>query len=53
MELIDNQEEFNKVFNQLKNDESFRNLTGIINKKYIEDNLGATNLIMNYLKDKI
>ena len=50
---INNQEEFNKVFNQLKNDESFRNLTGIINKKYIEDNLGATNLIMNYLKDKI
>ncbi len=50
---INNQDEFTKTFIQLKNDENFRNLTGIINKKYIEDNLGATKLIMNSLKDKI
>lgn len=50
---IKNQEEFNESFINLKEDISFRNLTGIINKKYIEDHLGATNLIMNYLKDKI
>jgi 3-deoxy-D-manno-octulosonic-acid transferase len=50
---IKNQEEFTKAFNQLKNDKSSRNLTGIINKKYIQDNLGATELIMNYLKDKL
>ncbi|TXD46314.1 3-deoxy-D-manno-octulosonic acid transferase [Polaribacter sp. IC073] len=50
---IRNQEEFNDSFISLKEDVSFRNLTGIINKKYIEDHLGATNLIMNYLKDKI
>jgi 3-deoxy-D-manno-octulosonic-acid transferase len=37
----------------LKKDESFRKLTGVINKKYIEHHLGATKLIMNYLKDKI
>lgn len=50
---IKNQEEFTDAFNHLKNDESFRNLTGIINKKYIQDNLGATTLIMNYLKTQL
>ena len=50
---INNQKEFTATFINLKNDENFRKLTGIINKKYIEDNLGATKLIMNYLKDKI
>ncbi|QTD36658.1 3-deoxy-D-manno-octulosonic acid transferase [Polaribacter batillariae] len=50
---IKNQEEFTSIFTKLKNDISFRNLTGIINKKYIEDNLGATKLIMNYIKNNI
>ena len=50
---IKNQDEFNESFINLKSDIPFRKLTGIINKKYIEDNLGATNLIMNYIKDKI
>ena len=50
---IKDQEEFTDAFNLLKNDESFRNLTGIINKKYIQDNLGATTLIMNYLKTQL
>jgi 3-deoxy-D-manno-octulosonic-acid transferase len=50
---INNQEEFTKNFITLKNDENFRKLTGVINKRYIADNLGATDLIMNYLKDKI
>ncbi len=50
---IKNQEEFNTSFINLKNDTNFRNLTGIINKKYIEDNLGATELIMNYLETKL
>lgn len=50
---IKNQKEFTENFINLKNDENFRKLTGIINKKYIEDNLGATKEIMNYLKDKI
>lgn len=50
---IKNQEEFTENFINLKNDENFRNLTGAINKKYIQGNLGATNLIMNYLKNKI
>jgi len=50
---IKNQEEFTAAFINLKKDESFRNLTGIINKKYTQDNLGATTLIMNYLKTQM
>ena len=50
---IKNQEEFTKALVSLKTDEEDRNLTGLLNKKYIQENLGATNLIMNYLKDKI
>jgi 3-deoxy-D-manno-octulosonic-acid transferase len=50
---VKNQEEFTENLIALKNDENFRKRTGIINKRYIEDNLGATKLIMNYLKDKI
>ena len=50
---IQNQKELTHTFLSLKEDESLRKLTGIINKKYIEDNLGATKLIMNYLKTKI
>ncbi|TXD51596.1 MULTISPECIES: 3-deoxy-D-manno-octulosonic acid transferase [unclassified Polaribacter] len=50
---VKNQKEFTKNLDILKNDENFRKLTGIINKRYIENHLGATKLIMNYLKDKI
>lgn len=50
---IKNQEEFTANFINFKNDENFRKLTGAINKKYIADNLGATTLIMNYLKETI
>ena len=50
---IKNQEEFTANFISLKKDDNFRKLTGVINKRYIEDHLGATKLVMNYLKDKI
>ncbi len=50
---ISNQKELNANLNEFKEDENFRKLTGIINKKYIQDNLGATKQIINYLKDKI
>lgn len=50
---IKNQDEFTQNFINFKNDENFRKLTGAINKKYITNNLGATDLIMNYLKDNI
>ncbi|WP_158840488.1 3-deoxy-D-manno-octulosonic acid transferase [Polaribacter sp. L3A8] len=50
---IKNQEEFTTNFINLKEDENFRKLTGVINKRYIADNLKATKLIMNYLEDKL
>tara|TARA_R110002049_G_scaffold616_17_gene3637 strand:- start:1764 stop:3017 length:1254 start_codon:yes stop_codon:yes gene_type:complete len=50
---INNQEEFTSNFINLKEDVSFRNLTGIINKRYIKDHLGATKLIMNYINNNI
>ncbi len=50
---IKNQKEFTENLVHLKNDENFRKLTGTINRKYIEDNLGATSIIMNYLKENI
>lgn len=50
---IKNQEEFTNNLIHLKKDGNFRKLTGVINKRYIKDNLGATKLVMNYLKDKL
>jgi 3-deoxy-D-manno-octulosonic-acid transferase len=50
---IKNQEEFTANFISFKKDENFRKLTGVINKRYIKDHLGATKLVMNYVKDKI
>jgi 3-deoxy-D-manno-octulosonic-acid transferase len=50
---ISNQKEFTDNLNHLKVDENFRNLTGVINKKYIEDNLGATSKIMSFLERKL
>lgn len=48
---IKNQEEFTNNLIHLKKDKNFRKLTGVINKRYIKDNFGATKLIMNYLKN--
>lgn len=50
---VKNQEEFTSTLIQLKKDENFRKLTGVINKKYIQNNLGATKLIINYLKETL
>lgn len=50
---IKNQTEFNLIFNRFKVDESFRKKTGQINKQYIQENLGATTLVMNYLKTQL
>ena len=50
---IENQDEFTQNLINLKNDENFRNLTGTINKRYIKDKLGATKLIMNYIKTQL
>ena len=46
---IKNKEELTKALISLRTDEEDRSLTGLLNKKYIKENLGATNLIMNYI----
>ena len=50
---IANQQEFSSIFTKLKQDKSFRELTGKINKEYIEKNIGATEKTMNYLKTQL
>ena len=50
---ISNQKEFSNIFIRFKEDDSFRKSTGEINKKYIQENLGATTKIMNYLKTQL
>lgn len=50
---ISNQSEFSSIFTKLKNDKNFRIATGNINKKYIQEHLGATQKIMNYLKTRL
>ena len=47
---IANQKEFSSIFTRLKSDEEFRTSTGKINQKYIQNNVGATEIIMNYLE---
>lgn len=50
---ISNQKEFSNTFIRLKEDDLYRKSTGEINKKYIQENLGATTKIMNYLKTQL
>ena len=47
---IANQEQFSSIFTRLKSDKEFRTSTGKINQKYIQNNIGATEMIMNYLE---
>lgn len=50
---ISNQSEFSTIFTKLKQQKNFRIATGNINKKYIQEHLGATQKIMNYLKTRL
>jgi 3-deoxy-D-manno-octulosonic-acid transferase len=50
---IRNQKEFSSIFTEFRQDKVFRESTGNINKKYIQDNLGAASLIMSYLKKQL
>jgi 3-deoxy-D-manno-octulosonic-acid transferase len=50
---VSNQSEFSTIFKKLKQDKNFRIATGKINKNYIQEHLGATQKIMNYLKTKL
>lgn len=50
---IANQKEFSSIFVKLRNDVSYREKTGKINKNYIKQNIGASKKIINYLKTKL
>jgi len=50
---VKNQQEFTENLINLKEDESFRKLTGVINKKYIKKHRGATELVMNYINTQL
>ena len=50
---ISNQQEFSSTFIKLKSDENFRKSTGKINKDYIKKNVGATQLILNYIDNQL
>ena len=50
---IRNQQEFTQIVFRIKNKSTFRLETGAINAKYIQENRGATQKIMNYLNTKL
>mgnify|MGYP001244090753 CR=1 FL=1 len=50
---VNNQIAFSRIFNQLKQDESYRKKIGNINSNYIKKNIGATTLIMKYINKQL
>ncbi len=46
---IENQKDFEVVYTKLKSDVSFRKNTGTTNAKYVKENTGATDKIINYI----
>ena len=46
---IENNTNFNEIYSRLKTDESFRKNAGNINKNYINNNIGATEKVLEYL----
>lgn len=50
---ITNQNEFSSIFAQLKSDIVLQKTMGTTNKKYVAKNIGATNLILNYINKNI
>ncbi|TYQ00039.1 3-deoxy-D-manno-octulosonic-acid transferase [Tenacibaculum adriaticum] len=50
---IKNQEEFSSIFAQLKTDFNLKSKMGNINKAYVKSNIGATDLVIDYIKKKL
>lgn len=50
---VKNQQEFTNLIKMLYSDSFFRKQLGEINKKYVKDNVGATNLILNYINTNL
>lgn len=48
--IVTNNEEFSSTFTTLKNDIDLRIKMGNTNHNYIKENIGATKIIMNYIK---
>jgi len=52
-EVIENQKEFSSIFTKLKENESYRQQLGYINKHFIKENIGATKATMNYINNQL
>lgn len=50
---IKTETEFCSIFASLKNDNNLRNKMGAVNEKYIQQNVGATETIISYLKNNL
>jgi 3-deoxy-D-manno-octulosonic-acid transferase len=50
---IENQQQFSGILDKLKGDNDFRKSAGKINHNYIQQNVGATDLVMNYVNNKL
>ena len=51
--VVENNNELNSYLNKLFKDKNYRNNKGEITKKYILQNIGATEIILNYISEKI
>jgi len=51
--VVSDQETFSTTFTMIKKDEVFRARLGEINQEFIQNNVGATKMIMNYIQKKL
>ncbi|WP_347173316.1 3-deoxy-D-manno-octulosonic acid transferase [Polaribacter uvawellassae] len=51
--VIANQNEFSTIFTELKSGKDYREQLGKINQNFIKSNIGATDLILKYINQKI
>ncbi len=50
---IGNQNEFSQAFKKLRDNNNYRTETGSINKKYVQQHIGATNMVMDYVSETL
>jgi 3-deoxy-D-manno-octulosonic-acid transferase len=51
--VIANQQEFSAIFTKLKSGKDYREQLGEINQNFIKNNVGATDLILKYINQKL
>ena len=49
--IVTNNENFSSIFTKLKNNTKLRGQMGDTNHNYIKNNIGATDAILNYIKN--